>query len=154
RHEHLAWSGQRSHAGADDHGDAAELLSDDLALARVQAGPDLEAEVAHRALDRGRAADRADRAVEGREEAVPGRVELAALKAVELRADDPMVTLDEVRPGPVAQLDSPDRRVDDVREQDRREHGVWHRLAGHAVEEPDDLVDEPVSEPVHHVRSA
>src|SRR5437867_10190937 len=44
-HQHLAAAGQGSDAGADAHGDAAELRPHDLALARVQAGADVESEL-------------------------------------------------------------------------------------------------------------
>ena len=54
-----------------------DLAARQLDLARVQAGPDLEAERAHGVADAAGAADRASRPVERREEAVAGRVDLA-----------------------------------------------------------------------------
>jgi hypothetical protein len=44
RYEHLAGSRLRGNSSADVHGDADEVLPDDLALAAVQSGPDVEPE--------------------------------------------------------------------------------------------------------------
>jgi hypothetical protein len=46
-------------AGADVDGDATDLAVDQLALARVEPGPHLDAEIAHRIRDSAGAADRA-----------------------------------------------------------------------------------------------
>ena len=87
RDEHLARPGLRGDARADVDGDAGDLVVAELALARVQPGADVEAELAHRvARSRARSGSRARRAVEGREEAVAGRVDLAAADRVRARA--------------------------------------------------------------------
>ncbi len=70
------------------------------------------------------ALDRAGRPVEGREEAVAGSVDLPAAKALELRSHETVVTLDELVPLAVAELDRLLRRADDVREEHGREHAV------------------------------
>ena len=63
-HEDLACSGERGDAGADVHGDAADLVSDDLALARMQPRADLDAEGTDAFADRLGAADGPGRTVE------------------------------------------------------------------------------------------
>ena len=68
-------------AGADVDGDAGHLAVQQLALARVQAGANLDAELPTASLIAQRAADRARRAVEAGEEAVAGRVHLDAAEA-------------------------------------------------------------------------
>src|SRR6266571_203679 len=76
RHQHFAAAGQRGDAGADVDGDATELGPHDLALARVQAGPDVEPELPDRRADLAGGPDAAGRAVEGREKAVARGVDL------------------------------------------------------------------------------
>ena len=94
----------RGDAGADVDGDPADLAVDQLALAGVQAGADLEAELAHRLGDRAGAADRPGRAVEGGEEAVAGGVDLLAAEPDQLAPDERVVALEQVAPAPVAEL--------------------------------------------------
>ena len=78
---------------ADVHGDPADGIAADLALAGVQPGAHLDAERLHRVADRHRAADRSLRAVEHREEAVSRSGHLAASKPSELRPDDGVVSI-------------------------------------------------------------
>src|SRR2546421_119746 len=59
RHQDLAGPGERRDAGADVHGDPAELRPHHLTFARVEAGADLEAERAHAIADRARGPHRA-----------------------------------------------------------------------------------------------
>src|SRR5438876_201237 len=86
RHEHLARSGNSGDTRTDVNCDPADLSVDDLALARMQADTDVEAEPADRVADRASAADRPRRAVERREEAIAGRVHLGAAEAAQLAA--------------------------------------------------------------------
>jgi hypothetical protein len=65
---------------ADVDGNPRDLVSDDLALSRVQSGAHLDPELAHRFDDRVRAANGADRAVERGEEAVPRGVDLVTVE--------------------------------------------------------------------------
>ena len=74
--------------GADVDGDAADLPVEELALAGVEPGAELDAERLDGLPDRLRAADRARRPVEAREEAVARGVDLAAPVAGEQAADD------------------------------------------------------------------
>jgi|SRR5271166_1817376 len=115
-HEHVVRPCQCAHAGADVHGDSADVFAADLALAGVQPGTHLDAERLHRVAKRHRAADRSLRAVEHREETVTRRVHLAAPKANELRPDDGVVRVEQGMPVTVADLPSPARRVHDVGE--------------------------------------
>ena len=78
RHEHLPGTRRVRHAGADVHGDPADLAAHLLALTGVEARPDLEPERANRVDDRRGAADGARGPVEGGEETVAGRLDLRA----------------------------------------------------------------------------
>ncbi len=83
--ENVARVTERHDAGTHVHGDAARLLARTaLDLARVHAGTHREPERAESVLDRLRAADRARRPVEDREDPVPGGIDLLAGEAVEL----------------------------------------------------------------------
>ena len=69
-HEDVVRSGQCADAGADMHGDTADVVASDLALSGVQSGADLDTEGSHRVANCHGAADRSLRSVERREEAV------------------------------------------------------------------------------------
>src|SRR2546428_3386162 len=64
--EHLAPRGGRADARADVHGDSRHIVADQLALARVKAGSDLDAELAHGVTCGAGAADSPRRPVQGR----------------------------------------------------------------------------------------
>src|SRR4051812_29625895 len=81
--EHLARPGERGHACTRVDGNAGDVAVVELALAGVEPGTNREPERHHAVADGGRAPDRASRAVEGREEAVAGRVDLVAAEALE-----------------------------------------------------------------------
>src|SRR5439155_3772851 len=78
RDEHLSGSRLRCDPRADVHRDPADLAADELALACVDAGADLETEVPHRVHDLARATHRARRPVERGEKAIAGRLDLVA----------------------------------------------------------------------------
>ena len=128
-------------ARADVHGDPADVVAADLALAGVQPGAHLDAERLHRVANRHRAADRSLRAVEHRQEAVARRVHLAAPKAGELRPDDGVVRIEQRMPVTVADLRRPTRRVHDVGEQHRGEHPIIGHFGLVAGEELGDLLE-------------
>src|SRR6266545_150282 len=67
-------------------------------------------------------------AVEAREEAVAGRVELGAAEARELAADKRVVLAEQLAPARIPELRRLRRRSDDVREEHRCEHAVRLRL--------------------------
>jgi triosephosphate isomerase (TIM) len=119
----------------------------------VEPGTHLDPQRRHGVHDRARAADAARRAVERREEAVAGGIELAAAVAGEAAADCSVVLCDELGPVPVAELCLAGRRVDDVREEDGREHAVELRLlVEQLVCEGLDRVDVRVGALLHHGR--
>src|SRR5207245_6405950 len=76
RDVHVARSGQRRDARRGVNGDAADRAARELDLSRVHSRPQLEAELLPVALDRTRASDGACGAVEAREQAIPGGVDL------------------------------------------------------------------------------
>ena len=134
--------GAAGHPRADVNRYARELLIDDLALAGVHPGTDLQAQPAH-GVDRGvGAADRARRPVEAREEPVARGVDLAPAKALELAPNRGVVSLQQLAPAPVAELGRPLRRADDVGEEHRREHAVGLGRLAHAGQELADLVED------------
>ena len=90
----------------------------------MQACADLDPEFAHAFSDRTGTADRARRAVEAREEAVAGDVELRTAKADEFAADECVMALEQLPPGTIAELSRLRRRADDVSEENRGEDAV------------------------------
>src|SRR5262245_43955572 len=94
RDEHLAGARQRAHARADVDGEAAEVVVEPLALARVEARAHLEAEVGDAVPDRAGRVDRPPRPVEGGEEAVAERLDLLPAEAREALAHEPVVGLE------------------------------------------------------------
>jgi hypothetical protein len=75
---HLRWARCSADPSTYDHRDAADLAINRLDLARMHARTDLDPERLYGLNDRLRASDRPSGPVEGREEAVPGRVDLLA----------------------------------------------------------------------------
>ena len=83
-HEHGTGVGAAGDPRADVHRAAAEFVAEHLALAGMHAHPQLRAQRLHRRAQRGAAARGARRAVEGREQAVAGGVELAPAEQFQL----------------------------------------------------------------------
>src|SRR5436305_9932698 len=90
----------------------------------MQAGPDFDLQLRGLVGYRARAADRSRGPVEARDEAVPRLLDLPTSEALQLRADERVVPLQQRAPSSVAQLGRVFRRVDDVGEQDGREDPV------------------------------
>ena len=120
--EHLAGEGRRRDARPDVHGDPGHLLADDLALARMNAGSDLDAEAPHAVADRAGATDSLRRPLERRKEAIAGRVEHATIEAIQLLVNEVVVAFHELPPAAVADPRRVLARADDVREHHCREH--------------------------------
>jgi hypothetical protein len=135
RHQHLVGNRLRGDPGAGVDRDAADLAADHLALARVHPGSDGDPERPDLVEDRPSAADGARGAVEAREEAVAGRVDLAPAEAHELAAGDRVVAVHEVAPAPVAEPRRVLRRAHDVDEHDRGEDAVGLARLTHAGQE-------------------
>src|SRR5712691_5738011 len=104
--------------------DATELCAHHLALAGMNAGADLDPVLTHGVPDGERARHGARGAVEGREEAVAGVVDLTAAMALELASHCRMVAFEHATPLRVAQRERLLRRSDDVGIEDRGEHAV------------------------------
>ena len=134
RDEHFSPARQSRDARADRDGDAGDLALVQLALARVDARANLEPELAHAVHDRVRAANRPRGPVERREETVAGGVLLVAAEPGQLAPHEGVVPVEQLPPGVVAESSGPLGRTDDVREHQRREHGVGNfrcDLSGH-----------------------
>src|SRR6266480_1148026 len=97
-HQHLTRLRYGSHPRRDVNRNAAEVIPDQLALACMKSGPDLDAEFARLPNDRARAVNRARGTVETREEAIPGLLYLAAAEALELRANERVVAFANLAP--------------------------------------------------------
>jgi hypothetical protein len=116
RDQHLSRPGDRRHARSDVDGDAGHSVSAHFALARVQAGADLDAEAAHRVANGASAADRPRWAVERGQKAVAGLSYLRLAPALELATDEDVVAVQQVTPLAIAEFDRSLRGPDDVRE--------------------------------------
>src|SRR5947209_6310114 len=123
-YEHLAWSGQGRHSRPDVHGDPTDLRIHDFALTRVKSRAHVKPNASHSFADRTGAPDGASRPVEAGEEAVAGRIDLAAGEPHKLPPNHCVMLLNKVTPTTVAQLGQLRRRADDVREQDGRQNPV------------------------------
>src|SRR5439155_19933145 len=104
--------------------DSPQLLSDHLTLARVEPGPDLDAQPLDCLPDGRRAQDRASGPVERCKEPVSSSIDLTAAGPGQLPADEPVMVLEELGPASIAQVSSELRRVHDVGEHHRRQHAV------------------------------
>src|SRR5262249_43521675 len=113
-HQHLVGPRHRANARADVHGDPADVIAADLALAGVQPGAHGDAQRGHRVADCHRAADRALRTVEHRQKAVARRIHLPAPKPSQLRPHDGVVRIKQRTPIAVTHRGGRARRVHDV----------------------------------------
>jgi hypothetical protein len=124
RDEDLTWLGQTCDACPDVHRDAADLLVDQLALARVHADADLHAEIPYATRCGERASDRPGGSIEGGEEPVACRVHLGTAIPKEQTPDHLVVMEKELLPSDAPELRRERRRANDIGEHDRREHAV------------------------------
>ena len=106
------------------NGDAANIGAAAFYLSGVQPSPDVEPESSPSFANGQRRLDRPGGSVEGREEAVPGRLYLFACEASELPANHGVVCVEELSPRSVPRTSSHGGRVDDVGEEDRRQDPV------------------------------
>ncbi len=150
--EHLHGAGDQNLTGAGERGDpgphvdrqAGDLPAPAFHLARVQARPDLDAEVGYGIADGTCAADGPRRPVDGGEEAVSSGVDLHAAESLEEPPDVRVMVLQQVMLSAVAELVGPVRGADDVGEQDRGQAPVGYRGAARPGEELLDLIkDKP-----------
>ena len=87
RGQDLPATSQRADPRRDMDGDPGDVVADELDLAGVQPGPDLEPLRRDRVADDERGPDRARRPVEGGQEPVTGRLDLAATEPLEGEPD-------------------------------------------------------------------
>src|SRR4030095_8733627 len=113
RDQHLARARQRRDSGAGVHGDAAQLVAEDLALARVQTGANLQAQLPHLAHDGACTTHAARRSVEAREKPIAGRIDFATPKAHELLANRRVMPILHLSPTALAHTPSTLRRATD-----------------------------------------
>src|SRR5438067_1047742 len=126
-------------------GHATDVLADQLALARVHADADLDAELTCLRGDRERAPQRArGRALEGREKAVAHGLHSATPEADELLADGVVVAREQVAPAAITELCGARGGVDDVREHDREQRSREAATAAGPGEELLDLLEDRV----------
>src|SRR3954468_18433591 len=109
-------------------GDPAELSINDLALTGVQARSDLDPQLGDLPADRRSAAYATRRPIERREEPVAGGVQLTAAMASQLSSHNRVVALHDLPPSRIPHLRQMNRRVDDVREENRGQNAVRLRL--------------------------
>src|SRR4029453_16047104 len=104
--------------------DAGQPFTASLDLARMETGPDLQAERPQAIPKSESAAHGARRAVEACEQTVPREVSDHPTEAHDLRARQLVMALEQLTPAGVTQLDRPRGGVDDVSEQHRGEDSV------------------------------
>ena len=80
----LAWAGQGHGPRGDVHGDPGDLVPERLGLSHMKTGPDLDPHLSDPMTDCGGAPHCLGWFGEGREEPVPGRVQLPAVEMLEL----------------------------------------------------------------------
>src|SRR2546423_11251893 len=98
RRPDFAGAGFGCDAGGDVDGDAADVIAADFDLAGVDAAADVEPELTGGIADRTGTLEGPGGSVEGGEEAVAGRLDLAASEAYELAADGRVVTVEQITP--------------------------------------------------------
>src|SRR5213593_3757533 len=107
RHEHLARARLACDAGADVHGDAADLCAHHLALAGVHPRANLQAERANATADGRGTADGPGRPVEGSKEAVARSVDLSPPIALQLVTGRTIEAVEQLVPAGIAELRGP-----------------------------------------------
>jgi hypothetical protein len=133
--EHLSRSGKGRCAGLDVDRDPADVISGEFDLPGMQSATHLESEGPNPLGDRVGAADGPSGSVEGCQESVAHSVHFPAPEAVQLPPDQGIVIFQEATPLAVAELGSPLRGADDVREQDSGKHSVGLRAVANPGQE-------------------
>src|SRR5262249_23214062 len=120
------------------------VVTGEFDLPGVAPGADAQAELAERRPQRLGAADGPGGSVEGRQQAIAGRVDMTAPVPFDLPAREAVVLGEEFGPAGVAELSQPPGRPDDVGEQDGGEDAVGAWPVPLAGEERFDLVGDRV----------
>lgn len=114
--EHLSCVGQTCHAGTDVHTDPRDIITDLLDLARMDAGPEFEPELADFPNDRLGALNGSGGTIERGKKAVAPGAHLDTAVASQVRSDDLVMILENRSPALVAQLGGAPCRTDDIGE--------------------------------------
>jgi hypothetical protein len=85
-------------AGCLVHGDSADVIADQFDFGSVDPLPDLDAKAADGVADPDGRTDRPGRTIEDREESIAGGLNLTTTEAVELVADEAVVTPQKLAP--------------------------------------------------------
>src|SRR5580765_445978 len=134
-HENLPAIRKRCNPRARVNSDPSDLATKEFALARVHAPAHFETDGARVRRNSERTADRARRAVESREEAVPGSVNLCSAPTRQLAPHRRLMLSKQVAPAAVAEPRGALGRADDVGEEDRRQYAIGVPDRAHAGEE-------------------
>lgn len=97
-------------------GDATDVCTDELYLADVDAGTDMEAITKRDRTNRRRTVQRAGSSVEQRKHSVPSRLDLSTAEALELCASGFEVSREELAPVAVTKRSCGLRRADEIGE--------------------------------------
>src|SRR6266496_2083359 len=103
-HQDFGGAGQTAHAGSDVDGDASDLAVNDIALAGVDPGADLDSKWPYRIDNCPGAADRPRWPIERSEEPITRGVHFLPPVAGQESTHHGVVSLDQVTPAPVAQI--------------------------------------------------
>ena len=102
RDEHFLRPRARCHSGPDMYGDPAYVFAKEFAFAGVQAGPDLQPKLPNGFSSPNGASNRPGRAVEGGQEAVAGRGDLATPIACQLVPHHRPMAVQQISPSTVS----------------------------------------------------
>src|ERR1700694_400456 len=124
RHPHRVGFRQRGDACSDMHRNASDVVPSDFNFAGVDATPYFKVKLAGGISNGTGAFDGTSGTIEGREEPASRCFVLPAPTTRQLTTNGVIVPIKQVTPMPIAKLARPLRRLDDVREENRREHTV------------------------------
>ena len=143
--EHLCRSGEVADTFGDRDREPGDVVASEFDLAGMKPGPDVQSQRFGSDDDLRRAANGVRATVEGGEEPVAHRLDLATAVALEGGPDEGVVVVGQLAPRPRPQPGSLRSRVDNVGEQDRCQCHVAFGSLVAAGEELLDLVDERVA---------
>src|SRR5215208_727030 len=140
-HTDLVGGSGRHHPGRDVDRQTTDVRAHPLVLAAMDAGPDREPQSARRSDQGEGTPDGADRAVEQREHAVAGGVDLAPPVSLDLDSGRRIELTQQATPSPIPQTSRSFRRTDDVGEQYRAECMLAESVDSHTEVAPAERVD-------------
>jgi hypothetical protein len=127
------------------HGHTGDVVADDLALTRMQSGPDVDVELLCDCVtDRACAADRTSGSVERCEESIARVFNLTSVVGVELVSNYAVVRFEYLPPAFIADFGCGFSGSDDVGEEYGRQDTIAPLRVPRSCEESFDLVEDPV----------